>query len=58
MSFAKWRPFCLGLNALIYVLACKDDNVLENAQAPHRWPCVRGIHRLPVDSRNKGPVMQ
>ena len=25
-------------------------------QSPHHWPFVRGIHRWPVNSPNKGPV--
>ena len=27
-------------------------------QSPHYWPFVRGIHRWPLNSAHKGPVMQ
>ena len=29
-----------------------------NIKAPHHWPFVKGIHRWPVDSLNKRPVMR
>ena len=29
----------------------------EALKAPHYWPFVRGVHRWPVDSPHKGPVM-
>ena len=29
----------------------------KNIKAPHYWPLERGIHRWPVDSTLKGPVM-
>ena len=30
----------------------------EIIKDPHYWPFVRGIHRWPVDSSHKGPVMR
>ena len=33
-------------------------NNKENIKATHHWPFVRGIHRSPVDSPHKGPVMR
>ena len=29
-----------------------------NIKVPHYWPFVRGIHRWPVDSHNRGPVLR
>ena len=33
-------------------------NKKRNIKARHDWPFVRGIHRWPVDSPHKGPVMR
>ena len=30
----------------------------HNIKGPHCWPLVKGIHRCPVDSPHKGPIMQ
>ena len=33
------------------------SNLLSLYGIPHYWPFVRGIHRWPMDSIHKGPVM-
>ena len=38
---------------------CIDHNdVIIWKICPHYWPFVRGIHRSPVDSPRKGPIIQ
>ena len=66
VSFAKWRPFCLGLNVIKehlltqHSLLTSCDHVdlspwwhhqMENF--PRYWPFVWGINRSPVNSRTK-----
>ena len=34
------------------------DDVMKWKSFPHYWPFVKGIHRWPVDSFRKGPVMR
>ena len=41
----------------LFVRRLIQANNKENVIALHHWPFVRGIHRWPVDSPHKGPVM-
>ena len=37
---------------------CMHDDAMIWKRVPHYWPFVREIHRWPVDSPHKGPVMR
>ena len=67
MSFAKWRPFCLGLNQmekrispnLVPTLWDRLDTTdtwwrHQMETFPRHCPFLRRIHRSPVDSPHKG----
>ena len=43
-------------NSTVSSTACSDQQP-ENIKGPHYWLFVSGIHRWPVDSPHKGPVM-
>ena len=41
----------------LFVQLFVQANIKESIKAPQHWPFVKGIHRWPVDSPHKGPVM-
>ena len=51
-------PRTMKISKLLNVLAMEHDDVLTWKCFPYYCPFVRGIHRWPVDSPHKGPVMR
>ena len=49
-------PWLAGWSWL-HVFYPSHHNVMAWRRFPHYWSFVRGIHRWPVDSPHKGPVM-
>ena len=57
-SDVKWpRYFNSPVSQLFVRLFAKVD-VKGNTKAPHKCPFVKGMHRWPVNSPHKGPVMR
>ena len=56
VTWAPWR-FKLTITRL-FVQQLVHADVRENTKAPHDWLFVKGIHRWPVDSPHKWPVMR
>ena len=48
------HPLCCTRIADVMVLIAGHDDVIKWKHFPRYWPCVRGIHRWPVDSLHKG----
>ena len=46
---ANWQPFCLSP-----IVLTNHDDVIKWKHFPRNWPFVRGIHRSPVNSPQKG----
>ena len=42
----------------IVYLTIIEAQINENIKAPRYWPFVRGIHRGPMNSPHKGPVVR
>ena len=41
-------------NTVLQIDTWSHDDVIKRKHFPHYWPCVRGIHRSPVNSPHKG----
>ena len=48
-----WHP-CRNADCSIAYRYCWHDDVIKWKHFPHHWPFVRGIHRSPVNSPQKG----
>ena len=54
----SWRHHAgKNLNNWPHLFDAVTTNNKENIVTPHYWPFVMGIHRWPMDSPHKGPVM-
>ena len=57
-SDVTWAPWCLMSQAIrLFVQQPVRTNNNENNEAAHHLPFVREIHRSPVDSTHKGPIV-
>ena len=56
MIWKSWWIKSPAIQLSIQELVETDNK--ENTKASHRWSCVMGIHWLPVESPDKGPVMR